>query len=211
MLADMADTVSQPSTDARDAARRPAVPRARRPARVRPGDVEAFVGAPRIAVLAYVRADGRPGQAPIWYRVDGARFFMSTVTGSPKHRALRRDPRICLTIQDERPPYRAVLADGEAVPRALPARETDGISALRYFGRVAARAYATQTAELYAARRPHPDHARPSGAARLRQPPRAERRDARGFGCATGCRRRCARSDRGLGARSGLPGDWLAS
>src|SRR5687767_1741523 len=30
-------------------------------------DIEPFVAATRIAVLAYVRLDGRPGQVPIWY------------------------------------------------------------------------------------------------------------------------------------------------
>ena len=80
-------------------------------------------------MLAYLRADGRPGQSPIWYRVDGARFVMTTVTGSPKERALRRDPRICLTVQDETAPYRAVIADGDVELRALPAGQTDDASA----------------------------------------------------------------------------------
>ncbi len=117
----------------------------------RPGDVDRFVAAPRVAVLSYLRADGRPCQSPIWYRVDGARFVMTTVTGSPKERALRRDPRVCLTIQDEAAPYRAVIADAVAELRPLPPGQTDGASALRYFGRVGARAYAAQTDEIYAA------------------------------------------------------------
>ena len=144
--------VNQPSTDAREAAARmselPFRALGGQPA-FDPGDVDAFVAAPRIAVLSYLRAEGRPGQSPIWYRVDGARFVMTTVTGSPKERALRRDPRICLTVQDEAAPYRAVIADGEAALRALPAGEVDDLSALRYFGRAGARAYAKQTAELY--------------------------------------------------------------
>lgn len=116
----------------------------------RPADVDRFVAAPRIAVLSYLRADGRPCQSPIWYRVDGARFVMTTVTGSPKERALRRDPRVCLTIQDEAAPYRAVIADATAELRALPRGVTDAPTAVRYFGRVGARAYAAQTDELYA-------------------------------------------------------------
>ena len=117
----------------------------------KPGAIDRFVAAPRIAVLSYLRADGRPCQSPIWYRVDGASFVMTTVTGSPKARALRRDPRVCLTIQDEAAPYRAVIADAVAELRPLPPGETDRESALRYFGRVGARAYAKQTDELYAA------------------------------------------------------------
>lgn len=117
----------------------------------KPGDVDRFVAAPRVAVLSYLRADGRPCQSPIWYRLDGARFVMTTVTGSPKERALRRDARVCLTIQDEAAPYRAVIADAVAELRPLPPGETDRASALRYFGRVGAGAYAKQTDELYSA------------------------------------------------------------
>lgn len=117
-----------------------------------PGTVEAFVAAPRVAVLAYVRADGRPGQAPIWYVLRDGAFFMSTTTGSPKHRALARDPRVCLTIQDERPPYRAVLADGNVTLEPLPAGDADPTAGIaeRYFGKVAAAEYHRMTAEEYA-------------------------------------------------------------
>lgn len=115
-----------------------------------PDTIERFVRAPRIAVLSYLRADGRPNQSPIWYTYRDGTFFMSTVTGSPKHRALVRDPRICLTIQDERPPYRAVIADGvaELSPLDATADPTDGM-AVRYFGRVGAAAYDKLTADTY--------------------------------------------------------------
>lgn len=117
-----------------------------------PGTIEPFVREPRIAVLAYVRADGRPGQAPIWYTYRDGAFFMSTTTGSPKHRALARDPRVCLTIQDERPPYRAILADGRVTLAPLSPGDADPTAgmAVRYFGRVGAAEYERMTAEEYA-------------------------------------------------------------
>jgi len=117
-----------------------------------PGTIEPFVRAPRVAVLAYVRADGRPGQAPLWYTYAYGAFFMSTTTGSPKHRALARDPRVCLTIQDERPPYRAILADGRVTLGPLPpgAANPTVTMAVRYFGRVGAAEYDRMTAEEYA-------------------------------------------------------------
>ncbi len=114
-----------------------------------PGTVDRFLAAPRIAVLGYRRADGRPGQAPIWYSVDGARFVMTTVTGSPKARALTRDPRVCITIQDEASPYRAVIADGEVTLTALAPGVMDDELALRYLGRVGAAAYRSKTREEY--------------------------------------------------------------
>ena len=77
---------------------------------------------------------------------------MSTVTGSPKHRALLKDPRISLTIQDEAPPYRAVILEGvvELSPLDHASDPTSGM-AVRYFGRVAANEYEKLTAELYEA------------------------------------------------------------
>lgn len=117
-----------------------------------PGTIEPFVREPRVAVLAYVRADGRPGQAPIWYTYRDGAFFMSTTKDSPKHRALLRDRRVCLTIQDERPPYRAILADGSVTLEPLPTADADPTAgmATRYFGRVAAAEYDRMTADEYA-------------------------------------------------------------
>lgn len=116
-----------------------------------PDGLERFVAAARIAVLAYVRSDGRPGQVPIWYVYRDGALHASTVTGSPKHAALRREPRVCVTIQDERPPYRAVVFDALAELRdAAPGSATDGIER-RYFGRIGAKAYNDLTEEHYAA------------------------------------------------------------
>jgi len=112
-----------------------------------PADIEPFVAAARIAILSYVRLDGRPGQVPIWYvHRDGA-LFLSTDDGSAKHRALLRDPRVCVTIQDERPPYRAIIFD--AVAEIRPKSDgspTEGIER-RYFGRIGGNEYRKLTAE----------------------------------------------------------------
>ncbi len=116
-----------------------------------PGAIERFARAPRIAVLAYARGDGRPCQSPIWYTLREGAFWMSTVTGSPKHRALERDPRVCLTIQDERPPYRALIADGKVELSPLePGRDPTAGMAVRYFGRLGAAQYERMTAAEYA-------------------------------------------------------------
>ena len=112
-------------------------------------ELEAFVRRARIGVLAYSRQDGRPAQSPIWYQYDAGVFYMSTVTGSPKARALARSPRVCFTIQDEAPPYRAAIFDGDVTLRPMPSPSpTDGM-AVRYFGKVAAAAYDKMTADAY--------------------------------------------------------------
>jgi PPOX class probable F420-dependent enzyme len=118
-----------------------------------PDDIIDFVDRRRVGVLAYVRFDGRPNQVPIWYTYRDGAFHMSTTTTGPKRRALERNPRISLTIQDERPPYRAVIVDGTASLRPLvdgTYNPTEGM-ATRYFGRLGAAAYDRMTRDLYQA------------------------------------------------------------
>ena len=75
------------------------------------------------AKLATVRADGRPHVAPVWFALDPA----ATGDGSPigdivfntgadtvKGKALRRDPRVALCVDDERPPFSFVTIEGVA-------------------------------------------------------------------------------------------------
>ena len=110
-----------------------------------------FVGQARIAVMSYVRADGRPGQAPIWYVEHDGVLHANVGTGSPKHRALRKDPRISITIQDERPPYRAVLFDAVVELTDQPERAATAGIEQRYFGRIGGAAYRRMVAEEEAA------------------------------------------------------------
>jgi PPOX class probable F420-dependent enzyme len=113
-----------------------------------PEDLERFVAAPRIAVLSYVKRDGTPAQAPIWYQYRDGRFFMATATTSPKAKALGRVPRASLTIQDEMPPYRAVIVEGEVTLSHAPLE--GGLNswlAMHYFGRLGGREYEKMTAE----------------------------------------------------------------
>ncbi len=116
------------------------------------GDIEGFVDGRRIAILSYVRGDGRPNQVPIWYTHRNGTFYMTTTTTGPKRRAIERSPKVCLTIQDERPPYRALVIDGTATLRPLDEADdpTEGM-ATRYFGRLGAAAYDRMTAETYQA------------------------------------------------------------
>ncbi len=73
-----------------------------------------LVEKPRTGKLATVRKDGSPHVVPIWFDldVDGTILFM-TRTGSAKGRAIRRDPRVCLCLDDGEPPFSFVVIDGE--------------------------------------------------------------------------------------------------
>jgi PPOX class probable F420-dependent enzyme len=75
----------------------------------------AFLDAPvRPAVLATVRADGRPHAAPVWIDVEGGAIVFNTGEDTVKGRNIARDPRVSIVVQDDRPPFSYVLVDGVA-------------------------------------------------------------------------------------------------
>ena len=67
----------------------------------------------RTGKLATTRADGRPHVAPIWFVVDDDGTIVFTTGGDTvKGKALGRDPRACLCVDDERPPFSFVVVEG---------------------------------------------------------------------------------------------------
>jgi PPOX class probable F420-dependent enzyme len=70
---------------------------------------------PHTGKLATVRKDGRPHVAPIWFDLDddGCLVF-TTHAESLKGKSIRRDPRVSLCIDDERPPFSFVVVEGKA-------------------------------------------------------------------------------------------------
>jgi PPOX class probable F420-dependent enzyme len=68
----------------------------------------------RTGKLATVRADGRPHVVPIWFVLDGDDLVFNTGAGSVKGRSLRRDPRVCVCVDDERPPFAFAMVEGTA-------------------------------------------------------------------------------------------------
>ena len=69
----------------------------------------------RPGMLGTVRADGRPHVAPVWYDLDddGSLLF-TTGAGTAKGAAIRRDPRVCICVDDDQPPHAFVLVEGRA-------------------------------------------------------------------------------------------------
>jgi PPOX class probable F420-dependent enzyme len=79
----------------------------------------AFVHAgTRTGKLAVTRASGSPHVTPIWFLIDatpdGDEVVFTTATSGLKGRALRRDPRFALCVDDQSPPYSFVLIEGVA-------------------------------------------------------------------------------------------------
>ncbi len=103
----------------------------------------------RTGKLAVVRRDGSAMVVPIWFVLDedGSLVF-TTGAATVKGRAIRRDPRVSICVDDDGPPYSYVRVDGvaevsEDVDAMLPWSTT---IARRYMGDALAERYGRRNA-----------------------------------------------------------------
>ncbi|CAM3120816.1 PPOX class F420-dependent oxidoreductase [Mycobacterium colombiense] len=68
----------------------------------------------RTGMLGYLAADGRPLVAPVWFVVDDGQLAFNTGRDTSKGRALARDPRVVMCVDDPHPPYSFVQVQGVA-------------------------------------------------------------------------------------------------
>lgn len=100
----------------------------------------------RTGKLATVRKDGRPHVVPIWFTLDGDTIIFTTGEHTVKAASIRRDPRICLCVDDETPPYAYIMVEGTATLSPDP-------DALRYWStRIGGRYMGEDLAEAYGKR-----------------------------------------------------------
>jgi hypothetical protein len=66
------------------------------------------------ARLAYVWTDGTPRAIPIWFHWNGRDIIMATPPKAPKLKALARNPKVALTIDDNIFPHKVLLVRGTA-------------------------------------------------------------------------------------------------
>lgn len=81
------------------------------------GEIRAFLSAgTRTGKLAWTAASGQAHVAPIWFVVDDdapeLEVVFNTGADTAKGRAMRRDPRVSLLVDDERPPFAFVKLTG---------------------------------------------------------------------------------------------------
>ncbi|MBV8713582.1 MAG: pyridoxamine 5'-phosphate oxidase family protein [Chloroflexi bacterium] len=89
-----------------------------------------------LARLAYSWTDGSPRVVPIWFHWNGQEVVFAGPTDHPKMTALRKDPRVAITIDDSSTwPYKALLLRGRAELDEVPGVAHEyASSARRYFG-----------------------------------------------------------------------------
>ncbi len=87
------------------------------------------------ARFAYVWTDGTPRVVPIWFHWTGHEIVMGTPAKAPKLKALARNPKVSLTIDDNTFPHKVLLVRGtarlETVAGIVPEY---ALAAERYFG-----------------------------------------------------------------------------
>jgi PPOX class probable F420-dependent enzyme len=100
----------------------------------------------RTGKLAVVRKDGSPHVSPVWVDLDGGTLVFTTSLESIKGKAIARDGRVAVCLDDERPPFAFVTVSGRA-------EIEDDLEQVRYWaGRIGARYMGADRANEYAER-----------------------------------------------------------
>ena len=111
------------------------------------GEVAQFLSAgTRTGMLGFVAADGRPLVAPVWFLVDNGELVFNTGRDTAKGRALQRDSRVVICVDDPHPPYSFVQVQGTA--RAI----ADAADLLDIATRIGARYMGTHRADEFGRR-----------------------------------------------------------
>lgn len=105
-----------------------------------------LLGQVHTAKLATVRPDGRPHVVPVWFDLDEDTLVFTMWHQTVKAANIRRDPRVCLCVDDERAPFGYVQIEGTAAI-------LDDMDRLRYWtSRIAGRYMGAESAAEYGAR-----------------------------------------------------------
>ncbi len=101
------------------------------------------------ARLAYVWTDGTTRVVPIWFHWNGSEFVMGTPAKAPKLKALTKNPKVAITIDDNTFPHKVLLVRGTA--RLEPMKQVVpeyALAAERYFGAQQGKAWVAQLSSM---------------------------------------------------------------
>jgi len=101
------------------------------------------------ARLAYIWTDGTPRVIPIWFHWNGRELVMATPPRAPKLKALAKNPKVSLTIDDNTFPHKVLLIRGSARLQSVEGIVPEYIAAAeRYFGREQGEAWIGQLRKM---------------------------------------------------------------
>ena len=87
------------------------------------------------AVLATVNPNGSPQTSAMWVGRDGSDLLFSTVEGRVKHRNMRRDPRVSVSVLDSSDPENYVELRGRVSMTPDVGRKVDTQLSWKYDGK----------------------------------------------------------------------------
>jgi hypothetical protein len=101
------------------------------------------------ARLAYVWTDGTPRVIPIWFHWNEREFVLASPPKAPKLKALRKNPKVALTIDDNTFPHKVLLVRGTARLQTVPGIVPEyAMAAERYFGNQQGKAWVEQLGSM---------------------------------------------------------------
>jgi len=93
--------------------------------------------------------DGTPRVIPIWFHWNDQEFVLGTPPKAPKLKALAKNPKVALTIDDNTFPHKVLLVRGTAQLEAVNGIVPEyALAAVRYFGEEQGKAWVTQLASM---------------------------------------------------------------
>jgi len=99
--------------------------------------------------LAYIGMDGAPRVVPIWFHWTGREFVMGTPPKAPKVKALTKNPKVALTVDDDTFPHKVLLVRGTAQLQTVKGIVPEyAMAAERYFGAEQGKAWLTQLSSM---------------------------------------------------------------
>jgi len=101
------------------------------------------------ARLAYIATDGTPRVVPIWFHWTGREFVMGTPPKAPKLKALAKNPKVALTIDNNEFPHKVLLVRGTArLERVQGVVPEYAQAAERYFGSQQGKGWVAQLSSM---------------------------------------------------------------
>lgn len=101
------------------------------------------------ARLAYISTDGTPRVVPIWFHWNEREFILGTPPKAPKLKALAKNPKVALTIDENTFPHKVLLVRGSARLETVKGIVPEyALAAERYFGSEQGKAWVKQLASL---------------------------------------------------------------